>query len=99
MAPKDLPTERARQRVDLPPRLFLYTLDQVGTLIAVERQQLIRHVHYDGRSVGAPKPDKLLARNIASDGEPPEWRVAEREFVRWLRHKKFRIYENPWGVG
>lgn len=95
----ELPGERNRKIVDLPPRLFLYTVDQIATLIAVDAHQVYRYLFLDGREVGSHKPGKMIARNIANDGEPPEWRVAEREFVRWLRHKRFRIYENPWGVG
>jgi hypothetical protein len=42
-------------------------------------------VFFDGRSVGAPPRDRLLARNIAPAGENPEWRIEEAEYIRWLK--------------
>lgn len=95
----ELPSERARRRVDLPGRLFLYTIDQIATMIAVSDTSVLHYCFLEGRSVGVPKKDRLLARNIAPVGQPPQWRVAERELIRWLKYKHFRIYENPWGIG
>ena len=83
-----------RERFQMPPRLFLYTLDQIATMTGVRLESLkASHIHFDRRSVGARPGDKMLARNIAQDGEKPEWRVAENEFIRWLRKRGFRIYE------
>lgn len=95
----ELPSERARDKVGLPGRLFLYTPDQIATMLSVAEDSVWHYLYLDGRSGGAKKADQMMARNIASEGEKPVWRVAEREFVRWLRFKKFRVYETPWGVG
>jgi hypothetical protein len=85
------------QDVGLPIRPFLYTLDQVATLLGLEVRVLKdKYIHFDDRSLGVHHRDTLLARNIAPSGETPEWRVAEKEFTRWLRHKRFRIYERAW---
>lgn len=78
-------TRMARQKYLLPPRLFLYTLDQIGDMLQVDPKKL---VHFDGRSVGVRPPDKILARNIAPAGTTPEWRVSEDEFIRWMRHTR-----------
>lgn len=83
-----------RERVGLPTRPFLYTLDQIATLIHVaEAQVKASYVYFEGRSTGTRRKDLMVARNIAPDGEKVEWRVAERELVRWLKVKGFRYYE------
>jgi hypothetical protein len=36
----------------------------------------------------------MLARDISpDDAERPDWRVSEKDFVRWLRFKGFRYHE------
>lgn len=90
-------TKRERVELGIPPRPFLYTLDQIATLTGYEYAALRRDVvHYDGRSIGFRPRKKMLARNIADDGVKPEWRVAEAELFRWLRICGFRIHERGW---
>jgi hypothetical protein len=85
------------QAVGLPPRPFLYTLDQVAYLIQIEESTLRRsYLHYEGRSVGAPARGVIVTRNIAPVGLKPEWRVAERELVRFMKFKGFRYHERGW---
>lgn len=85
--------------IGLPQRPFLYTFDQIATLLGLDDEQAVHpHVHFEGRSVGARPVKKMLARNIAPEGERPDWRVAERELVRWFRTKGFRFYERGWVV-
>jgi hypothetical protein len=87
-----LPSEAPK--VGLPTRVFLYTLDQLCVMIDLDQKQLERkHVYFEGRSVGARRRDMMLARNIAPPSDKPDWRVAEREFVRWLKFKGYRVYE------
>lgn len=82
---------------ELPPRPFLYTLDQVAALIFVDvRYFMNRYVHFDGRSVGPHYPDFILARNVAPKGAPPDWRVTETELKRWLKYKGFRLHPRGW---
>jgi hypothetical protein len=51
-------------------------------------------VHFEGRSIGICDKHMLLARNIQKDQEEkPEWRIAEKELIRWLRVKGFRYHE------
>jgi hypothetical protein len=77
----------------LPIRPFLYTIDQIASLlelsVPVVKQQ---YLHYEGRQVGVRAYAKMRAHNIAPDGEKPEWRVTEEELIRWLRFKGFKIY-------
>jgi hypothetical protein len=81
----------------LPPRVFLYTLDQVASMLSYSEAALKgKMVYFDGRSTGPQPTDKLLARNIAPAGTTPEWRIAEQEFMRWLKYKGFRLYEAAW---
>jgi hypothetical protein len=85
--------ESDRKSVGLPARPFLYTLDQISGLLEVGKTGLLRdYVHLDGISVGVCPKTKMIARNISPDGKP-EWRVAERDLVRWLKMRGFRYYE------
>lgn len=78
----------------LPAKVFLYTLDQIGTMLSLTpREVSARYVYFEGRSVGSRKMELMVARNIAPEDAPPEWRVAERELIRWMRHKGFRYYD------
>lgn len=83
-----------RQHVALPERTFLYTLDQIATLISLEEGTIKNTlIYYEGRSTGAVPRDKMRAINIMSAGEKPQWRVSDRDFRRWMRFKGFRYYE------
>jgi hypothetical protein len=91
-----LPRENG-ESVGFPVKPFLYTLDQIASMINVDLKTFkLRHVHYDRRSVGFAPSDKFLARNINPDGEAPEWRIAEREAIRWMKFMGFRVYERGW---
>lgn len=80
------------RNLDLPQRLFMYTVDQIATILNLDESTIkTSYLFYDKRHVGAPPKDQMVARNIAPDGERPEWRVTEKELLRWLRYKGFRI--------
>jgi len=80
--------------VGLPPRPFLYTADQIAGIIGVQVLSVeTKYLYYEGRSIGFPTKNQMLARNIAPDNEKPEWRVAEGELIRWMRKKGFKFYE------
>lgn len=95
-------------KVGLPPRAFLYTLDQIAEMLSVSTRHIqTRYVYYDGLNVGVQPKKLLMARNIAPDYRPPshaepdghgkaEWRVAEAELIRWLKYMGFRIYDRGW---
>jgi hypothetical protein len=84
-------------QVGLPVRAFLFTLDQVAYMVGVSEAHLKTHyVHYYGRSIGSRPPDRFMTRNIAPAGEKPDWRVTERELIRWLKNRGFRVYERGW---
>jgi hypothetical protein len=83
-----------REAIGLPPRPFLYTLDQISVLLDLSETAIKQtHIYFEGRSTGVRRKDLMIARNIAPATEKPEWRVAERELIRWFRHKGFRFYE------
>ena len=79
--------------VQLPPRPFLYTVDQLANLLGMNevkvRDQLLFYVSNDW---GKRPPDLLEARNIAPPHTPPDWRVEEKELKRWMKRKGFRFY-------
>jgi hypothetical protein len=82
-------------KVGLPMRSFLYTVDQIATILSVSEETVRReYLHYDRRSIGAHSPNQMMARNIRPDPrERPDWRVAEKELIRWMKRKGFRIHE------
>lgn len=81
------------EKFGLPFRVILYTLDQIATMLQVDVGHLKRtYLHYEERSVGFRRHDQLSARNIAPDGEKPDWRIAEKELIRWLRYKGFKVF-------
>lgn len=83
-----------RPEVGLPPRVFLFTLDQIAFMLNIsERAVAQTYTYFEGRSIGTRTRDRMIARNIAPDDRAPDWRVAEREFVRWMKLKGFRYYE------
>jgi hypothetical protein len=51
------------------------------------------YLYFEGRSIGSRMAGLMTARNIAPANEKPDWRVAEREFIRWMKVKGFRHYE------
>lgn len=89
--------EKRRTEVGLPPRPFLYTVDQIGVMFGLSEQSLRkRYLWYEGRNVGKQDPHKMLAHNIAAPDDKPDWRVSERELVRWMLKNGFRHYENSY---
>jgi len=83
----------SRESVGLPHRNFLYTLDQISTILMIEQKSLmITHVFFVGRSTGIPSLNALNAVNIAPPESKPDWRVEEKELIRWMRRKGFRGY-------
>jgi hypothetical protein len=80
--------------VGLPPRVFLYTVDQLAVLLNLPEQTLhTSHLFHEGRDVGIRDRHEMLARNIAKPDDKPDWRVSEKEFVRWLKIKGFKYYD------
>jgi hypothetical protein len=88
------PLNSASRSVGLPVRPFLYTLDQISSLLMVDKNELKQHyIFYDGRSTGFPNRNLIVAHNIAPPDQSPEWRVVDKELVRWMRFKGFKYYD------
>lgn len=85
--------------VGLPPRVFLYTLDQIAMMLELTLPYLkVRHVYFDGASVGRKEHYQMMARNIAPPDDKADWRVTEVELIRWLKHKRIRLYSRGWAT-
>lgn len=71
----------------MPLRVFLFTLDQIATMMNVPQVSLEkRFIWFEGRSVGVKHPRKMSARNIEPDETAkPDWRVADKEVIRWMK--------------
>lgn len=86
--------KNSARSVGLPPRPFLYTLDQIATILSVSISSIEKkYIYFEGRSIGHKVKDEMIARDISPHGSRPEWRVAEQELIRWMRYKGFRYYE------
>ena len=82
------------EKFGLPPRPFLYTVDQLSVILQISEKALhIHHLFHEGRDVGTRARHEMFARNIAAPDEKPDWRVAERELIRWMRLKGFKYYD------
>lgn len=84
------------QQIGLPPNVFLYTLDQIATILSlpVEEFKTKGYVFYEGRSTYIKKSSQMSARNVAPDPkDAPVWRILDQELVRWMKLKGFRYYE------
>lgn len=80
------------EEVGLPPVTFLYTMDQIAVMLNVAESSVrVNKIYYHLRSPGRHLPSQMLARNIAAPDEPPDWRVTQQEFVRWLKLKGIRV--------
>lgn len=91
--------DHSQKEVGLPPRPFLYTVDQVASLLNVEKRSVrSSYIFYEGRHVGKQPLDKLKAINIAAPDDRPDWRIPERELIRWMKRKGLRYHERSWFV-
>lgn len=80
------------ESVGLPPITFLYTLDQIATMLNIKQETLVsKYVYFHLRNTRPKRPDEMIARNIAGPGYTPDWRIAQAELIRWLRFKGFRV--------
>ena len=77
--------------VKLPPRIFLYTLDQIALMLDMSETGIRAYCHLDKLHTGPRPPSRLLARNIADNDKHPDWRITEKELRRWMRLKGFRV--------
>ena len=88
---------KERDLLGLPAPVFLYTPEQIATMLAVTEKRLFADVLWlDGHELGKPPVESIRAINIAKPEDTPIWRIEEEEFVRWARVKRFRRYERGW---
>lgn len=82
------------KNVGLPPRPFLYTLDQVAGLVNLDLTEFKKkYCYYENRSTGVKRKFLVSARNIAAPDDRPDWRISERELIRWMRYMGFKYYD------
>lgn len=85
--------DRAKS-VGLPPRPFLYTLDQISQIVSVDIKKLrASYIYFERRTIGHKETFLMTAHNIAPTSDTPEWRVSERELVRWLKYMGYKYYD------
>lgn len=84
--------EDRRDQVNLPPRPFLYTLDQLVTLLSYSDINALKRAEilfFMGRQPGRGTPDEIRVHNIAPPDKQPDWRCEEKELIRWMKRKGF----------
>lgn len=87
-------SEKNVSETNIPIRTFLYSLEQIEQMIGIPASALAQsYIYFQGRTIGIKRPWMIQARNIAGPDDIPEWRVADREFIRWLRNRGFRVIE------
>jgi phage antirepressor YoqD-like protein len=87
------------EQIGMPVRPFLYTVDQVCTLLQIKENTLRKlWLYYDRRSTGPRRRDLLLVHDISPEGVDPEWRCTERELIRWLRARGIRVVDRHWAT-
>ena len=80
--------------IALPARPFLYTIDQIASMLSMTVQDVhVRYIYHAGRDVGFKSREMIEARNISPRDQDPEWRVTDSEFRRWLKFKGFKYYD------
>lgn len=83
------------KRVGFPVRPFLFTLDQIAGMLALEQDELEEnYIYFRGRSPGVflANGDRMRAVNIAPKDKAPQWRVSEEEFFQWCVRKEIIAY-------
>lgn len=84
-------TGRRSYDIRLPMRPFFYTIDQVATLTGLTLNQVNRLLFRHGADSGIPPRERLYAINLAPADAPIEWRVEEKELLRWLKHRGIAV--------
>lgn len=81
-----------QHEVEIPLRVFFYTVDQIAYMLDCSESYLRTDVlYYVGRSHGIPA-EKLRAINLAGPEDVPNWRVSEQDFIAWLKMKKISLH-------
>lgn len=85
------------RNVGLPVTTFLYTLDQIASMVQLAKSDLQhKYLYFVGRTPGRKLRHQIPVCNIAQEDERPDWRVAEQDFVRWLRTMGFDVRTQAW---
>jgi hypothetical protein len=76
------------EEVGLPVITFLYTLDQVASMLQMNVETFINKYVYLHMRSGPFLRHQIRASNIAPEGEKPDWRIAQNEWLPCHRAAK-----------
>lgn len=83
-----------KARIELPVREFLFTLDQIASLLNVSEANLAsNYLFFDGVTTGSSR-GRMRARDISNDPNRRDWRVGESQFMMFLRARGFTVVES-----
>ena len=95
---RELQADLEANSIELPLKVFLYTLDQIAYMMDVTETSLKASiVYFQGRDMKRQHRTQLRAVNISSVNKSPEWRVAEDELIRWCKIRKI-TFTQPIGT-
>lgn len=84
------------EKVVVPTRPFLYTLDQIASMLAISERELISlYLFLEGRSTFTRAGHHISAHNIAPPEAEPQWRVSDPELMRWFGVLGFHVERTP----
>lgn len=86
--------EKSTARVGVPPLLFLFTIDQIASMLNISEKRVREsYLFYQGRSTGIMPRHQMRAVNIAPASEKADWRISNREFISWAKRMGFKLYD------
>ena len=78
--------------IQLPAKVFYYTLDQIAHLLRIPESDLRkRYVWLEGHSMGRRDPKRMRAVNFTLDYDDPDWRIEEQEFKRFCKILRIKV--------
>lgn len=81
--------------LQIPIKMFMYHIDQIASMLDVTELTMKKNMlYYQGRERRKWTQDDLVAVNISRVNAPPEWRISEEEFMRWMKYKGIK-FVNP----
>lgn len=82
-----------KQKAELPTRAFLYTIDQIATMLSLSVTELETYYIFKvSQDYGRQPKEMMVCHNIAPSGIAPDWRISEDELIRWAKAKKISFY-------
>lgn len=88
----NLESEKNIKTIGLPPLVFMFTVDQIASMLAVSEKRVMEaFLYYGERTTGRMPRHQMRTINIAPSNEKAEWRIPSREFLAWCKRMGVKI--------